>query len=600
VPDAGPRELVADEQLRMVLSHTRSGTLVATAFALLMAVYLHGTVPPVHVRAWVVAKVLVAVARIAAAALHARRGQPGGAAWRRLTYGLLALDGAVWGLAGWRLMSESTTLAALIGAALACVTCVATFGLQVRVAATAAYVVPILAPTAVGLLARGDDFGLIGGIGLPMLLGLQLLTARGADQRFSAGVQLRLQAQALVMEKDAALQLAHRQRAAKAQFLANISHELRTPLHGILGLARLLHVDARDPAVAHRVELIEASGTHLLGLINDLLDASRIETGRFAVREGRFELVGQAASVADIFALRARDKGLEFDFRNDFERPYWVSGDAARFRQVLHNLLGNAIKFTQRGAIRVEVTAGAAADRVDVTVSDTGPGIAAAHLATVFDAFRQLDGGADQPATGAGLGLTIAREIAQAMGGDITVRSEPGKGSTFVFSARLPAAPVAPPETGASAPDELALPPIGLRRVLVADDDDVNALIIGAYLAQLGIEHERVSDGRQAVGRALRETERPDLVLMDWRMPVLDGLAATHEIRRQEQTLGLPRVPIVALTATAADEDRQQCLAAGMDDFLAKPFTQEQLRKLLVDWGGAGACGSLTGFGGPL
>lgn len=581
----------------MVLSHTRGGTLVATAFALLLAVYLHGLVPTPLLGAWLAAKVLVAVARVVAAGLHAKRGHPGGPAWRRWTYALLALDGLVWGIAGWRLVAEPAQLAALVAAALACVTCVATFGLQIRLVATAAYVAPILLPTALGLLARGDDFGVIGGLGLVMLFGLQLLTARGAERRLSAGIALRLQAQALVQEKEAALQQAHRQRAAKAQFLANISHELRTPLHGILGLARLLHLEARDPGVAHRVELIESSGTHLLGLINDLLDASRIETGRFAVRDGRFELVSQTAGVADIFALRARDKGLAFSFASRVPRPCWVQGDAARFRQVLHNLMGNAIKFTQRGGIHVELAAGPGADTMRVEVTDTGAGIAAADLAHVFDAVHQADGAASQPTAGAGLGLTIAREIAQAMGGDIEARSTLGAGSSFVFSARLPVLTAdAPPET-TDHDDDQATPPIGLRRVLVAEDDEVNALIIAAYLAQLGIEHERVGDGRQAVGRALRETERPDLVLMDWRMPELDGLAATSEIRRQERTLGLPRVPIIALTATTTDEDRQLCQAAGMDDFLAKPFTRAQLAQVLLAWGGAGACGSVTGFG---
>lgn len=572
------REHVANEQLRMVLVHTRVGTIAATLFALLAAASLSGSVPASTVQAWVAVKVLVALARIGLAQLYRQRGMPGGRFWRRTTYGFLAVDGAVWGVAGLRLASESEPLTALVMAALACITCVATFGLQVRSAATAAYVAPILLLSALGLALRGDEFGWSGAVGLVLLLVLQVITSHGAQQRLAGGVLLRLQAQALADEKEAALQLARQQSEAKSRFLAKISHELRTPLHGILGLARLVHLEQRDPAVARRVELIESSGTHLLALINDLLDISRMEAGRFETRNERFELVAQCEQLADVARVRAADKGLDLALAIDLPRPCWVTGDAARLRQVLHNLLGNAIKFTQRGRIEMRVARDphdAALLRVEVI--DTGDGIAEADLPRIFQAFHQSDRGSAAPTEGAGLGLTIAREIAQSMGGDIAATSRLGAGSTFVFTARLPAAPAA--LDAAPAPEPAALTP---KRVLVAEDDEVNALIVTAFLDGLGIAHERVHDGRAAVGRALRETDRPDLVLMDWRMPVLDGVAATREIRVQEQALGLARVPIVALTAMSSADERAECLAAGMDDVLAKPFTREQLAAALA------------------
>ncbi len=595
--DAERHEIVAQEQLRMVLSHTRFGTVVATAFALLLAAYLPATLPSALVQSWVVAKLLVAAARIAAAHWHASRGQPADARWRRLTYVLLALDGAVWGVAGGWLMAGPESLAALLAAVLAGVSCVGTFGLQVRTVATAAYVTPMLVPTALGLVLRGDDFGFIGGVGLLMLLALQLATARGAEQRLAIGVLLRLQAQRLAGEKDAALRLAQHQSAVKSQFLAKLSHELRTPLHGILGLARLLQVDARDAATSHRVELIEASGRHLLALINDLLDASRIESGRFTLRPERFELGSQFEQVAELFAVRAAAKGLRLETRLAMPRPHWVHGDPARWRQVLHNLLGNALKFSHHGAIVLTLAPGDGADHVRVSVQDSGVGIAAADLARIFDAFEQSDAGAAQASEGAGLGLTIAREIAREMGGDIRAQSRLGEGSTFVFDARLPAAPSQaqtqtqvqePANPGApAAPAVSAVVPLP-RRVLVAEDDEVNALIVGAYLEQLGIAAERVANGHEAVRRALREADRPDLVLMDCRMPEMDGLDATREIRLQERALGLPRLPVVALTATATDSERALCQAAGMDDFVAKPFTMDELTRALRRWAAAG------------
>ena len=413
---------------------------------------------------------------------------------------------------------------------------------------------------------------------------VQAVTARRAERRFAAGVRLRLQAEALAQEKDSALQLARQQSAAKAQFLANISHELRTPLHGILGLARLLHIDAREPEVLHRLQLIEASGTHLLTLINDLLDVSRSETGRFVLRDERFDLSVQAAFVADVFAVRATDKGLAFRLTDRLPVPCWVTGDAARLRQVLHNLLGNALKFTTAGRIELLLERPRPDGPVRIEVRDTGVGIPRAEQARIFQAFHQVGGGDAEPSSGAGLGLTITREIAHAMGGEITLESRPGEGSCFVFTAPLPPAS-ARPEPPAEAPPAGA---VALRRVLVAEDDDVNALIIGAYLTQLGIACERVHNGREAVGHALRETERPELVLMDLRMPVMDGISATREIRVQERALGLPRLPVIALTATASPDDRRLCIDSGMDDFLAKPFTEDALKDVLKRWSGAG------------
>jgi signal transduction histidine kinase len=579
VIDAERREHVANEQLRMVLLHTRVGTLAATAFAVLAATWLHGSVSAGAVQAWLIVKVLVAASRIGLAQLYRHEGSPGGRFWRRLTYAFLAIDGAVWGVAGFRLAFEPEPLTALVMSAIACITCVATFGLQVRSAATASYVAPILLPSALGLAARGDQFGMFGAIGLLLLLVLQVITAQGAQQRLAGGVLLRLQAQALADEKDAALRLAQHQSAVKAQFLAKISHELRTPLHGILGLARLVHLELEDPALARRVELIEASGTHLLALINDLLDLSRIEAGQFTTRSDRFELVAQCEQIADVFSVRAQDKGLQLTLDIAVPRPSWVQGDAARFRQVLNNLLGNALKFTSRGTIRIVVERGGDAELLSVTVADSGDGIAEADLPRIFQAFHQSERGGASPTEGAGLGLTIAREIAQSMGGDIAVTSRLGEGATFVFTARLPAAPEAPAQV--AVPPALTTRPC---RVLVAEDDEVNALIVGAYLEALGVAHERVGDGKQAVGHALRETERPDLVLMDWRMPVMDGIAATREIRAQEAALSLARVPVVALTATSSADDRALCLAAGMDEVLAKPFTQDQLAALLARW----------------
>jgi len=396
---------------------------------------------------------------------------------------------------------------------------------------------------------------------------------------------LRLQADALAAEKDAALRLAQEQMAERRRFLAKVSHELRTPLHGMLGLTRLLHLEASHPVQAHRLELIESAGTQLLALINDLLEVSRIDAGHFVLKTEDFDLAALLDEQAELFTLRAADKGLQFTLQLQLARPCWVRGDAARLRQVLNNLLGNAVKFTHRGGITLRAAPAAQPGRVRLAVADTGDGIGVTELARIFQPFHQVAPAdaaaraAGQPAAsaatdGVGLGLTIAREIAVAMGSDITVHSMPGQGSEFSFEALLPPAGSA---AGGGTGQARRLP----RLVLVAEDDEVNALIVGAYLDSLGVRYERVADGKEAVSRALRETDRPELVLMDCRMPVMDGLDATADIRRQERTLGLPRLPILALTATASDVDRQACRDAGMDAVIAKPFTPVQLADAL-------------------
>ena len=284
---------------------------------------------------------------------------------------------------------------------------------------------------------------------------------------------------------------------------------MRTPLHGILGVTRLLHLEASDRAVARRLELIESSGTHLLGLINDLLDISRIEAGQFAIRSERFELGAVVQNLADLYTVRAADKGLDFTLTMQLEPPCWVTGDPARVRQVLHNLLGNAVKFTQHGSITLTLMRDAESGRLSAEVQDTGPGIEAADLLHVFEAFRQVGGASSRPFEGTGLGLTIARDIARAMGGDIGIRSTVGVGSCALFTALLPTAP-APEARAEPAQPSAALGSDACRgRVLIAEDDDVNAVIATAYLEHMGMTAERVKDGRLAVRQALRETDRP-------------------------------------------------------------------------------------------
>ena len=589
-------ERLADEQLRMVWEHASIGTLIATVFAMLMAWKLPTNFGSL-VMPWVVLKLAIAIPRIVQAMIYSRRGHPGGRRWRTYTYSLLFVDGVVWGLAGAVIVHDTIAVANIAIPCLTCVAIVATYGLQARLLATIAYVAPIVSMTAVSLLFRGDEFGTLWGLGSLALLVLLLSTARRYEKRLAENFLLRLEAsrsekmkdEALALaqrnadEREHALELAQRKSAVKSQFLATMSHELRTPLHGILGVARLLHIESNDSSVQRRVELIESSGMHLLELINDLLDISRIESGQLKIAMSEFDLNAEAHRVAEIYAVRAGDKGLSFSFDCRLEGPCWVVGDPSRLRQVLHNLLGNAVKFTKTGFVSVSLEQ-VSQDKFVFVVRDSGVGISPEDQAHIFEAFHQAGATASRPFEGTGLGLTIAREVAQAMGGDITCRSALDVGSSFRFTVRLQ--PIAQASQSAPASADAPHGPAqrGEFQVLLAEDNDLNALIAQAFLEREGVIVERANNGREAVRRALREIGRPHLVLMDVLMPTMDGMAATREIRSREQALGLARVPVIAMTATASDEDKDACLAAGMDDFLPKPFSAEQLANVMALW----------------
>ena len=581
--DAETQDKVADEQLRMVWAHATVATLVATAFAVLAAYHLTGTVDAGLIKSWIALKLAVAAPRVIQAQIFKRRGFPGGRSWRLSTYWLLAIDGASWGVAGWWLVRAPVDLASLATASLCCVACVATFGLQVNRIATAVYVGPILLSMIVGMLMRADSFGIYGAIGLTLFMGQVLITANRSHSKLSEVFLLRIHAARISAERAEALELAQRQSASKSQFLGTVSHELRTPIHGMLGVARLVHVESTDPLVKKRMELVEASGTHLLGLVTDLIDVSRVESGQMRIQRIAFDLRTEIERVADIYALRAAEKGLAFTLDSQVEGATWVIGDPARLRQVLHNLLGNAIKFTQKGWIHLMVRFGKQPGDVHFEVRDTGIGISEEDQKLVFRAFQQLSPRVDGRSQGTGLGLTIAHEIAHLLGGDITVTSKPGFGSVFDFWVRLEQA--TEPRFESRRHDAPEGDGVDIcARILLVEDNDVNALVAGAMLANQGHQVEHVSDGAEAVRRALREIDRPDLILMDCMMPTMDGFDATRSIRIQESAMGLPRIPIIALSAIIDEDSSDDSLAAGMDDSLGKPFTNDQLRRVIRPW----------------
>ena len=369
---------------------------------------------------------------------------------------------------------------------------------------------------------------------------------------------------------------AERAARARERFLANMSHELRTPLAGVLGMLELLEDAPLDARAREHAQAARASAGHLLSLLGDVLDLSRIESGHLAIEAVPYDPEGVAAEAVAMLAQAAREKGLAPRLAPEGPLPARVTGDPTRLRQVLVNLLGNAIKFTEGGEVVLTLRHDPGrGGRLGVEVRDTGIGIAPEARARLFGRFEQADASTTRRFGGTGLGLSICRQLVELMGGAIDVESAPGAGSVFRFEIAAPPAAV---EDRAPAPDgaEHERPSF---RVLVADDNAVNRRVAEGFLRRLGHEVRCVSDGAAAVEAVA--AGGVDLVLMDVQMPVLDGVAAARAIRALGGTSAA--VPIVALTANAADGDRGTYLDAGMDGCLGKPMRQAELREAIAD-----------------
>ena len=356
---------------------------------------------------------------------------------------------------------------------------------------------------------------------------------------------------------------------AKSEFLANMSHEIRTPLNGVVSMADSLSRRPLGDQEHEMVELIRSSGVTLERLLSDILDSARIESGQVTIEPAPFDLEQAVADIGALWRVKAEDKrvALEVDF--DPSLSGTVLGDAVRLRQVLTNLVNNALKFTSAGSVRISVSAGEG-DRVLFRVSDTGVGFDREQRSRIFHRFQQADGSITRRYGGTGLGLAISTALVELMGGILDCDSTPGEGSSFWFEIPLPRveAPVAAPVD-----DEPAAPAVetaGLR-ILLADDHPANRKVVEIMLGATGVELVAVEDGRQAVDAFVGGGF--DLVLMDMQMPVMDGLTATQSIRALEAERGLARTPIVMLTANAMSEHVEAGRRAGADGHLTKPVT---------------------------
>ena len=392
--------------------------------------------------------------------------------------------------------------------------------------------------------------------------------------------KLALESQARELEE--AGRRAEQANVAKAQFLATISHEIRTPMNGVLGTTELLLETQLDAMQRHLAETASQSATALLALIDDVLDLSRIEASKLTLQATSFDLRALVHEAVDLMATTARGKPVALSCTISWRLPARVEGDPMRLRQVLVNLLHNAVKFTERGRIVLDVAVLGESDgavQLRFEVRDTGIGIAEDQFDSVFDAFTQVDGSSTRRHGGTGLGLAIVKELAELMGGRVGVDSRVDHGSTFWLELTLKRDDDPAPAASAATGDA-----VSSAHILLAEDDAVNQMVLAAMLEQLGCRVDVVDDGEAACDAAART--HYDMVFMDCHMPVMDGFDAARRIREQEARSDGTHVPIVALTALALVGDRERCLSAGMDDYMTKPVRAAELAAAVQRWAG--------------